>query len=443
MSWSTRSRAASRSSSGRDSVRSEPAQSARTEMNDEPRSNGSRVVIVGGGVAGIEALLALHDLAGDRAELTLVAPQPDFLYKPLLVEEPFDLGPAERHELAPLAAEKGAAFVQRSVSAVETDGHSVELDDGSKLDYDQLLVCIGGSFRPAFDLATTFPSGPEPYRADEVLDRAAGKDHRMAFVVPHGVTWSLPLYEIALMTQRRAVERNAEVKIAIVTPEAAPLAVFGPAASEAVGELLQARGIQLFPASTVRELNDGGIKLSPGDRALGPSEVVALPVMDGPAVEGLPVDEGGFIPIDDHARVKGAEDVYAAGDGTTFPVKQGGIATQQADAAAEHIAHRLGAAVEPEPFRPVLRGKLLTGEESMSLRADVAGGGGEGEASLDTLWWPPHKISARYLAPLLYHGEAHGEPEPPRQSLDVEVALPKEWHEEPMAIDPLEPPDVD
>jgi sulfide:quinone oxidoreductase len=414
------------------------------QMNEEPRSAGARVVIVGGGVAGLEALLALHDLAGDRVEVTLIAPQPDFLYKPLLVEEPFDLAPAERHELAPLAEEKGARFALKSVSAVDPDAHTVELDDGSKLEYDQLIVCAGGRHKPAFDYATTFPSGgPEPYKADAVLDRAAGKDHRLAFVLPHGVTWSLPLYEIALMTQRRAFERGADVKIAIVTPESGPLAIFGPAASAVVGELLKARGIEFFPGSTVRELDEEGIKLSPGDRALGPCEVVALPVMEGPALEGLPADEEGFIPIDDHARVKGVEDVYAAGDGTNFPIKQGGIATQQADAAAEDIAHRLGAAVEPEPFQPVLRGKLLTGEESVNLRANVAGGGGESEASPDTLWWPPHKISARYLAPLLYHGDVHEEPEPPRRSLDVDVALPKEWHEEPMALDQPAGPDVD
>ena len=161
-------------------------------------------MIVGGGVAGLEALLALHDLAGDRAQLTLVAPEPDFLYKPLLVEEPFDLGPAERHELAPLAEEKGARFVLDSVVSVDTGGHAVELGEGSKLEYDHLLVCAGGRYKPAFDHVTTFPFGPEPYNADTVLDRAASKDHRMAFVLPHGVTWSLPLYEIALMTQRRA-----------------------------------------------------------------------------------------------------------------------------------------------------------------------------------------------------------------------------------------------
>ena len=126
--------------------------------------------------------------------------------------------------------------------------------------------------------------------------------------------------------------------------------------------------------------------------------------MDGPALPGLPQDEAGFIPIDDHARVTGVDDVYAAGDGTNFPIKQGGLGTQQADAAAAHIAQRLGALIAVEPFHPVLRGKLITGDESLHLRADVAGGGGVDEVSLDCLWWPPHKVSGRYLAPFLYHG---------------------------------------
>jgi len=409
---------------------------------EELTSTGSRVVIVGGGVAGIETLLALADLAGDRATITLIAPEPDFLYKPLLVEEPFDLGPAARYELQPLTAEQGAGFLQRAVRAVRPQDHAVDLDDGSTLEYDFLVACTGGRFVPALERATTFPS-PEPFSPDRLLDSAQSKDHRLAFIVPPGVTWSLPLYEIALMTQRRAAQRGVAAKIAVITPESRPLAIFGPNASAAVGDLLRGRGIEVITESTVRELGEDGIRLSPGDRMLGPADAVALPVMEGPATEGLPADENGFIPVDDHSRVKGTPDVYAAGDGTSFPIKQGGLATQQADAAAEDIAHRIAGAPAPAPFRPVLRGKLLTGDESVNLRAEVAGGGGESEASLDALWWPPQKISARYLAPLLYHGRVREDSEPSRPSLDVEVALPQEWHEEPMAIDPLEPPKVD
>jgi len=185
-------------------------------------------VIVGGGVAGLEALLALRDLAGEQVALTLIAPQPDFLYKPLLVEEPFHLGPAERHELEPLAREHGARFVQRAASGVRADEHTVDLDDDSTLDYDFLIVCAGGRFIPALEGATTFPSGDESFRADELLDRALAKDRRVAFILPSGVSWPLPLYEIALMTQRRAAERSLDVKIAIITPESAPWRSSGP-----------------------------------------------------------------------------------------------------------------------------------------------------------------------------------------------------------------------
>jgi len=403
----------------------------------------SQIVVVGGSVAGLEGLLALHDLAGERVALTLVSAEDEFLYKPLLVEEPFDLGPAERHALEPIAREHGARFVRDALRTVRPEDQTIELDGGESLGYDYLLIAVGGRFRPALEGVITFPSPGEPFNPGRLLDQAEEHDHRLAFIVPAGVGWPLPLYELALMTQRRAAERGVDAKLAVITPESAPLAIFGPAPSSAVAELLQARGIELFADSTVRGVGPDGIRLSPGERVLGPAVAVALPAMEGPAIDGLPADGRSFIPVDEHSRVTGVDRVYAAGDGTNFPIKQGGLATQQADAAAEHIAHSLGAPGSPEGFRPVLRGKLLTGDESVSLSADLAGGSGDPEVSADFLWWPPQKIASRYLAPLLYHADPSSEPEPPAHALDVEVALPKEWHEDPMAIDVETPPEVD
>lgn len=404
----------------------------------------ARVLIAGGGVAGMEALLAVRDLAGERAEITLLDAETDFVYKPLLVEEPFGLDLAEQHALEPAAAELGARFVQGALARVRPEDHQADLADGGSVGYDYLVVCLGGRSVPAYRGATSFPDMRHPLDAQRLLGRAHARgDDRIAFVVPPGVTWALPLYELALMTERHAREQNYEgLAIEIVTPEARPLAVFGSVASAAVAEMLEARGIGFTPGTRVHE-EDGELVLSPGDRRLEPAEVVALAAMEGPAIEGLPSDPDGFIRIDERCRVPGLDDVYAAGDGTIFPVKQGGIATQQADAAALDIAHRLGAAVEPEPFRPTLRGKLLTGGASLHMRTALGGGEGEGEASLDTLWWPPHKISGRYLAPWLYNEEGPGELTPPEHALDVEVALPQEWHLEPMAIDADGTPPVD
>ena len=246
-----------------------------------------------------------------------------------------------------------------------------------------------------------------------------------------------------MMTQRHARQVGAKVSCAVYTPEEAPLILFGTSPSQAVSELLAARGIEVHPGATVTAEEDGRLVTMPGAVALEADHVVALPLLEGPGIAGIPTDANGFIPIDEHARVKGCDDLYAAGDGTNFPIKQGGLGTQQADAAAEHIAARAGAPVEPRPFHPVLRGMLLVGDESLSLSHSLTGGEGEGSASLDYLWWPPHKVSGRYLATWLARESAHMEPLPPHSPLEVEVWLPKEWHLEPMALDPQAPPPSD
>jgi sulfide:quinone oxidoreductase len=245
------------------------------------------------------------------------------------------------------------------------------------------------------------------------------------------------------MGHRRGFELGLrDLEYVVVTPEEAPLAIFGPVASDSVASMLKARGIQLRTGARAAEGDPGSLLLTPTHERLEVSACMALPVMEGPRLAGLPADANGFMPIDEHARVQGIDEVYAAGDGTNFPIKQGGLGTQQADAAAEHIAARFGAPVDPRPFRPVLRGKLLTGAESLNLRSNVAGGGGEGVATADFLWWPPQKVGGRYLAPWLAGEEGLLDPDPPRRPLDVEVAFSSEWHKEPMTMDPLRPPDV-
>ena len=227
-----------------------------------------RVVIVGGGVAGLEALLALHALAGPRAELVLLSSDPDFLYKPLLVEEPFGLEPAERHELAPLAAELGASFILQRARRIDPKHHLVELADGSTVDYEYVVVYTGGQFNPSLDSATTFPSH-EPLWIDQLLARFDGAPRTIAFVVPAGVAWALPLYEIAMMTARRIRELGLhDTQLRLITPEEAPLAIFGSAASDAVGALLAARGIEVESSTHIIGEEDDALRVKPGNRRI-------------------------------------------------------------------------------------------------------------------------------------------------------------------------------
>jgi CBS domain-containing protein len=193
-----------------------------------------------------------------------------------------------------------------------------------------------------------------------------------------------------------------------------------------VRQLLEERGIALHTGSCPVELVDGELRLVP-EGTITADRVVALPRLRGPRIDGLPQTVEGFLPVDAHGQVHGLADVFAAGDITNFPVKQGGIAAQQADAAAEMIAANAGADLTPQPFRPVLRGLLLTGRQPRYLRHEITGGGGDvSEASPEPLWWPPAKIVGRYLAPFL--GSFAGVESPPEApaapgTVSVEVEL--------------------
>jgi sulfide:quinone oxidoreductase len=382
------------------------------------------VLIAGGGVAGLEALIALRALAGERVHITLLDPAEDFVYRPMSVGAPFAAHGADRMPLDKVARDFSAARVRDSLDRVDAKGRRVVTGSGEEIHYDTLLVTLGARRAPAFDKVTTFRHQEDAEAVHGLVqDIEGGYLSSVAFVVPGGVTWPLPLYELALMTAARAREVSQAVELTLVTPEEAPLAIFGQEASAAVAELLDDAGIALA-TSAYADVAGRTVHLRPSGRALDVDRVVALPVLEGPAPRGLPTDERGFIPTDSHSRVVGVDHVYAAGDGTQFPVKQGGVATQQADIAAANIARQVGVRVETHGgFRPVLRAKLLTGRGERFLRSDEATGGrgASSEASDHALWWPPSKIAGAFLAPYLAGPDQPPSPEP--DGLEIELPL--------------------
>jgi sulfide:quinone oxidoreductase len=382
-----------------------------------------KVMIVGGGVAALEALIALRSLAQERVELELVTPTAEFAYRPLAVAEPFGLGESHRYDLVRITKEHGAALHVAEVVAIEPENHAVRTRDGRTLGYDVLLVAVGARPTVAIPGSVTVQGPSYTSRFRTVLrELEERRTRRVAFAVPSGASWPLPLYELALMTAARVAERRLrKVELSLVTPEAEPLEVFGAAASQSLRALLEDRGVAVHTGRYPAEFRDGRLTtVPPGEIAA--ERVVSLPRLHGPGLAGLPHDPEGFIPVDLHGLVQGARDVYAAGDATTCPIKQGGVASQQADAAAEAIAARAGADVEPREFRPVLRGLLLTGSTPRYMRAEVSGGRGEQwDVSEHALWWPPSKIAGRWLAP--YLAARHGQLEEPPFGLPVEVSV--------------------
>ncbi len=380
---------------------------------DQPR-NSFQVVIAGGGVAALEATLALRELAGHLVDVTLVAPTDRFTFAPASVGAPFGKSVVRQFDLFRIANDLGVRLVVAAVAAVEPDLRRVILGDGRALAYHALMIACGGTAREAVPGATTFRGPADVDSMRSLLDDVAeGSADRLLFAMPASLGWTLPLYELCLLTCRYLVEhdyvhhyangnrRRTPPQIGLVTPEAAPLEAFGSEASAAVGAMLDEQGVRFHPGQTPVRFHDGRLETLPGGD-LPADRVLAMPRLEGTQITGITVDSEGFIRTDRNGRVDNLIDVYAAGDATAFPIKQGGIAAQQAVAAAQTIAAEAGADVTPEPFEPVLRGLLLTGGEERYLRSELRGGAGQTSSVAEQpLWWPAGKLAAHYLTPYL------------------------------------------
>jgi sulfide:quinone oxidoreductase len=355
-----------------------------------------RVVVAGGGVAGIEALLGLAALGERRLQLALVAPDAHFTLGPHAVGEAFGRGPAPSVPLADIAREQHARFVRDRVRAVHPGDRTLLLESGAEEPYDALVLAVGAQALDAHPAVLTF-HGPDSVPGVQAIvgDLTHHHAQTVAFVVPRATTWPLPMYELALMTRGRAQRRD----VLLITSEAEPLSMFGPESSSSIADMLESAGVQLHTGADAQIADDGrSVGLSEAGPWLPVDRIVMPPRLEGPRLAGVPHDAEGFIPTDEHGRVPGLERVYAAGDGTDQPIKQGGLAAQQADAAVRRLVAEAGGLLPPQAFRPVLRGRLMTGGLDRFLRHDPD----NGDAMLDEpLWQPSAKVVGHYLAPWL------------------------------------------
>jgi sulfide:quinone oxidoreductase len=365
-----------------------------------------RVLIAGGGIAGVEAALALRDLAVDWVEVSLRDPRREFVFRPFAVGEPYGAARIFRYDLERLAERCGASFQADGIVSVDAERQVAVTRSGNRLPYDYLIVASGARMLWAVPGAVTFWGVADEGQVGDVLSGLrAGKLRRLVITMPAGCSWALPLYELALLGATALAKAGgfSPAQITIVTPEDAPLELFGHRASEQMGQLLEERGIEVIAGTHPVRFAAGRLRVVPGEEIEADS-VISLPRLEGRRIGGIPHDAMGFVAVDEHSRVTGLRGrVFASGDVTAFPVKQGGIATQQADVAAEAIAAALGAPVAAQPFDPILRGVLWAGSEPRYVYGRPTGGRGETSSLSEQPQWAGRngKVIGRYFTPLL------------------------------------------
>jgi sulfide:quinone oxidoreductase len=367
------------------------------------------VLIAGGGIAGLEAALALSDMA-PGARVHLLAERTEFVFTPLAVALPFDPSARATAPLADLLEGTGVELETGTLRRVLPERRVAITGDGGEIRYRHLVVAVGARPVPYLGLrALTFAgpgSAPALRRLLDGVSAAAGEgmDVRLAMVVPPGPGWPLPAYELVLLIadELREADLLERVALTLVTAERAALGLFGPVASAAVADDLARAGVELRAGAPVRRFGPDGLELIP-EGTVPAHRVVALPSLRGPGVDGLPADALGFVRADEHGRIAGADGVWVAGDAGPFAVKQGGIACAQADTVASLVAGALGADVAPIPFDPTLRAFVLEGVKYRPLRGRPTGGHEDtaGVASPLSTRRTTGKVAGRYLAPRL------------------------------------------
>ncbi len=404
-------------------------------MSRQGEAKRPRIVVAGGGCAALEAILTIRERLGERpADLCLIAPNRTFRFRPLSAVAEFATHPPHELPLDEVAASLGARLVHDRVALVDETRMAVLTHDGDWVGFDRLLLAVGvrSAAVPAPLLA--WPAEGDPSLLRDLVDRAVrGEVGSVGVAVPATSGWPIAAYELALILAHAARAQGAAVRVTLLTEERRPLAAFGATAGEIVDGELERAGVEVVGGVRVRERElerpapraphrrpPAGARAARGEaepvevvadgRRMRFDAVIALPAGIGPDIGGVADDARGYIEVDEHGLTIGSESVWAAGDCTRLPLKHSTLAVAQADAAADSLAAACGAAVEPAPFEPVLRGIIVSGAAERWWSENAAGTAAAPEAATHCLWWPPGKVVGARLAHYLAHRDQSARP---------------------------------
>ncbi len=385
------------------------------------------VVVAGAGTAGLEGLLAARERFGERAKLRLVAPEGEFRYRPAIRSSLFRTAPERGLRVQEVATAAGATWTRDRADFVDEGAGMVVTRDGATLDFDFLLLAVGGRRERPLDQGDVWTRGGDPTFVEEIRAGLAENEiTSVAVVVPRGSRWPVPAYELALVLAWSAAAHVKDIRVTLLTSEHRPLGALGMQAAETVtreltlAEVEVMTGVEATDASGYSARAPGRVSLAisseestgewgalvgaPSDPArlreaaqwqAGFDRLISLPTVHGPAVAGVATDAAGFIEVDDTLRVCASERVWAAGTAIAAGLEHSALSARQADAAIGAMAAAAGVGSAEVPAPPELIGMVLTDQREAWLADNPLG---TPQFSTRCLWWPPGRAVGRLLA---------------------------------------------
>ncbi|MFI1034152.1 NAD(P)/FAD-dependent oxidoreductase [Streptomyces sp. NPDC020951] len=373
------------------------------------------VLIIGGGFAGVwsaaGAVRAAREAGapGDELRVTLVSGGDDLVIRPRLYEDaPDGMRVALDRVLGPI----GVRRVTATVTGIDTEAHTVRALGRSgeelELSYDKLVLATGSQVvrpefpgsREVFDVDTLSTAAALDNHLRRLPGRSPSQGRFTAVVVGAGFTGVEIATALSGRLQAIADRHLGAEDVRVVMVDRADVVgpELGPGPRPNIEDALDELKIERRLGRTVASVTSQDVTLSDGEVIPAATVVWTAGMAASPLTAQIPGerDRFGRLTVDEHLRVVGVPDVYAAGDTALAAVEDGHSATQSCQhalpmgkfAGYNVAADLLGAAPLPftaDPYVTCLdlgpagavftqgwdRRIALTGEEAKTLKHNI------------------------------------------------------------------------
>jgi NADH:ubiquinone reductase (H+-translocating) len=337
------------------------------------------VVIIGGGFGGLACAMELGN--APDIDVTVVDRRNHNLFQPLLYQvataalSPADIAEPIRKTLARF---KNIDMIMAEVVGINPSSRMVSLSDGDPLFYDQLVIATGSEYnyfghdewrQSAPGLKSIHEARQIRHRlllAFEKAERAKSEPEKQALLTsivigggPTGVEMAGAISELGRFMISRDFRNLQPDNLKVILVEAGPriLAAFPEHLSAYAKSYLENIGVEVRTGRRVMDIREDGAEIE-GEFVPAGSIIWGAGVKASPAHSwlGIPGLAGGRIPVDDHLRVLGFDDIYAIGDTSALTGAGGKLLPGLAQVAKQQGTYlgkslRMGKAVSAFRFR--------------------------------------------------------------------------------------------
>ncbi len=310
------------------------------------------VLVVGGGFAGVEAAIQLRRR---NHKVTLVSNRDYFFIYPISIWIPTNKLPFNKAkiDLEKLSGKHGFTLIIDEFTGLNEYNNTAHFKN-QDITYDYLVLATGAWKVPHKGIEHTLSICGSPEQSEKIRDRfdeiavdggniaiGFGGNPKDKSAVRGGPAFELMFNMIHELEQRKS---DKIVTFNFFAPMAEPGKRMGAKGYNMLIKMLSKHGIQKYTGKKIKMFEADGIVFE-DDSVLKSDLTVFIPASHGPeyiAKSTLPVNEAGFIKIDETCKVEGKDNIYAIGDisaieGPEWRAKQGHLAVVKGDIAAYNI----------------------------------------------------------------------------------------------------------